>query len=327
MEATVIESERRTLLNGQITMADRNKILMAPIIYYNLLERPLTALEIFKYLRADSPEISFFGVRQQLEETAKISRQNGLYFLTSRQALIATRQKRLKLAQLKWKKLKRLVRFLTLAPFLKLVAVTGSLTAYNAKESSDFDLLIILKKNRLWLGRLLLTGLIGMLRKRRHGNLTRDRICLNCYLTEENLEITAKIKPRDFHSAQEYGRLTPILEIEKGIYTNFIQANMWLADFLKNYPWPNNINAKKIQPPVIFNLIRQIFEWLLGGQTGDRLEKVAGKWQNKRINKKRQDEQPGLDQVFVSNNCLMFHPQSKSDKLMKEFNLKMQQLN
>lgn len=308
-------------------MTDQEKSTIAPLVYYDLLEHPLTALETFKYLRANGPEISFSDIRQRLKKMPEIEQQNGLYFLAGRKILIATRQKRLKLTQLKWKKLKKLGRFLALTPFLRLAAVTGSLTAYNAKELSDFDLLIILKKNRLWLGRVLLTGLVGILRKRRHGQVTQDRICLNCYLTEESLEVTKEIKPRDFHSAQEYGRLTPLLQIKKGIYSNFTQVNLWLADFLKNYPWPNNVNAKKIQPPIIFNLIRQALEWPLAGKIGDWLEKIAGQWQSERINKKRQDEQPGRDQVFVSNDCLMFHPQSKSDKLMREFNLKMQQIN
>lgn len=317
-------------------MTIQEKSIIAPLVYYDLLDRPLTALEIYKY-QAKSNEgqepsgAAFSQLREILKNSSSLKNQltekNGLYFFKNREEISQVRSSRLKITQLKWKTLKRLNRFLALAPFLKLAAVTGSLTAYNAKEQSDFDLLVILKKNRLWLGRLLLTGLVGIMRRRRHGNLTQDRICLNCYLTEESLEITKQIKPRDFHSAQEYGRLTPILEIKKGIHLNFVHANMWLSDFLKNYPWSNDINAKRIRPSISFNFIRQIFEWLLGGKVGDRLEKITGRWQGQRINKKRLKEQTDLDQVFVNNDCLMFHPQSKSDRLMKEFNLKMQQLN
>jgi len=311
-------------------MIQTDRAILAPLIYYDLLDRPLTALETFKYLRAKGPEISFFGVWQELKKSSTLKnhlqRKNGLHFLTGRETLMPIRQKRMKLAQLKWKKLKRFSKYLALVPFLRLVAVTGSLTSYNTKEQSDWDLLIIIKKNRLWLGRLLLTLLVGALGKRRHGNLTQNKICLNCYLTEENREITAEAKPRDFHAAQEYGRLTPILEANKVIYANFINANSWLNNFLKNYPWPNSHGAKKIQPPIIFIRLRQITESLLGGRVGEALERATAQWQNKRINKKRQNEQPGLDQIFVSNDCLMFHPQSKSDKLMKEFNLKMTRL-
>lgn len=304
-------------------MTDTKETVLASLVYYDLLDRPLTALEIFKYLQAPGPEISFFGLRESLKNSRLIGQRHGLYFLPGRQAVLKIRQKRLKLSQLKWKKLKAAGRYLPLAPFLRLVAITGSLTAYNSKEASDFDLLIVIKKNRLWLGRLLLTGLISTLGQRRHGEFTRNRLCLNCYLTEENLEIAANAKPRDWHAVQEYGRLTPLLENTGDIYKNFIQANSWLADFLKNYPWSNNQTAKKIKPLIIFIWLRQISERLLGGRVGDGLENLVARWQKERINKKREGEQPGRDQIFVSDHCLMFHPRSKSDRLMKEFNLKM----
>lgn len=300
--------------------------ILAPLIYYDLLDRPLTAVEIFKYLRAGNPEISFFSLREFLKKTGSVSQCHGLYFLPGRQDTLKSRQSRLKFSQLKWKKLKSVGRYLALAPFLRLAAVTGSLTAYNAQLASDFDLLIILKRDRLWLGRLLLTLLIGALGKRRHGALTQNRLCLNCYLTEDNLEITGQAKPRDFHSAQEYGRLAPLLEIQPGLYKKFIQRNLWLADFLQNYPWPNEIGAKKIRPAIFFSWPRQIIEWLLAGWAGERLEKLSGRWQKKRINQKRQSEQPGQDQIFISDTCLMFHPQSKSARLMREFNIKMEQI-
>ena len=138
-------------------MTQQPKALMAPLIYYDLLERPLTALEVYRYLRADASELSFFSACKELKTIAAesnfIRANNGLYFLAGRENIIKTRAKRLKLTQLKWKKLKRIGKYLALVPFLRLVGVTGSLTSYNTKEQSDFDLLIIIKKNRLWLGR------------------------------------------------------------------------------------------------------------------------------------------------------------------------------
>lgn len=309
-------------------MTNSDRAILAPLVYYNLLERPLTALETFKYLRADGPEISFFTVWQNLKSSEalknSIRQKNGLYFMAGQEALIAVRQKRMKLAQLKWKKLKKIGRYLALVPWLRLAAVTGSLTAYNTKENSDFDLLIILKKDRLWLGRFLLTGLLGLMGKRRHGQKTQDRVCLNCYLTEGNLEITAQAKPRDWHSAQEYGRLTPILEIFPGTYAKFIRSNYWLNKFLKNYPWPNGQNAKKISAPALFHKLRRLGEFILKGRRGEWLESLAARCQKERIHKKRRNEKSSeANQVFVSDWGLMFHPQSKSDKLIKEFNLKM----
>jgi hypothetical protein len=306
---------------------DLEKKIISTLVYYNLLDRPLTELEIYKYLLGPSREVFFFDFRQVLANLVmgkNILAENGLYFLSGRSDLIKIREKRLKLAQLKWKKLGKIGRWLALVPFIRLVAVTGSLTAYNTRPGSDFDLLIVAKSGRLWLTRIFTTALLAMLGKRRHGQLTQDRICLNCYLSDESLEIKAEAKPRDFHSAQEYGRLTPILEIEPGLYQKFIRANNWLGDFLEFYPWSNEQTAKKIKPAKFLSISRRLAEWLLKGKIGDWLENWFGRWQTRRIRQKN-ETQPS-DQVYVSNQCLMFHPQSKSYELMKRFNFKNKQL-
>jgi len=309
-------------------MTNLEKSIIAPLFYYDLLDRPLTVLEIFKYLAAPVQGADFFEIKQILERSdflkKVVENKQGLYFLKDRRDLMAVREKRLKISQAKWKKLIKISRWLVLVPFLRLAAVTGSLTAYHTRQESDFDLLLVVQNGRLWLARTLTTALLATFRARRHHRLTRDRICLNCYLTSEHLEIKEEAKPRDFHAAQEYGRLTPILEIKPNPYQKFIQTNGWLKNFLGLYPWSASQTANRIKPNKFLGILRQILEWLLSGKIGDGLEKVLGAWQTRRI---RQKNETGLaDQVYVSEQCLMFHPQSKSYELMKRFNGRMEQL-
>lgn len=310
-------------------MTPLEKAIIIPIIYYDLLDRPLTALEIFKYLPALKPEVSFFEIQQTLANSdwlkKHLTASHGLYFLTGRDKLINLRSERLKLASLKWKKLRGLIKKLTLVPFLRLVAITGSLTAHNTQPDSDFDLLVVAQNNRLWLARTFLTGLTGLLGIRRHHAITRDRLCLNCYLTQDGLEIKEEAKPRDWHSAQEYGRLTPVLEIERGLYQKFSAQNSWLKEFLSSYPWPNFVGAKKIKPSRLLSLARRVIEWALNGSIGKRLEETLGQWQSRRIRQKNEN-QPA-DQIYISPTCLIFHPHSKSYELMQLFNKQLANLN
>lgn len=308
-------------------MSTLEKDTISTLIYYNLLDRPLTELETYRYLLGPSQKVSFFEFQKALANlvaTKRIVTQQGLYFLPGRSSLLAIREKRLKLAQVKWRKLKKLARWLAFVPFLRMAAVTGSLTAYNTRSESDFDLLIVAKTGRLWLARSFVTTLTALLGVRRHGHLTKDRICLNCYLTEDSLEIKPQAKPRDFHSAQEYGRLTLLFETEAGIYQNFLISNAWLEEYLNSYPWPNQKTDKEIPINKIANRCRRLAEKLLSGKIGERLEKKLGAWQTSRINQKS-ETQPA-DQIFVSQNCLMFHPQSKSYSLMRKFEEQIAQL-
>ncbi|HAI63061.1 TPA: hypothetical protein DCL89_02425, partial [candidate division WWE3 bacterium] len=46
-----------------------------------------------------------------------------------------------------------LIKFLGGIPWIKMIAVTGSLAAYNPEKDSDIDIMIITGKNRVWLTR------------------------------------------------------------------------------------------------------------------------------------------------------------------------------
>jgi len=314
-------------------MTTQEKSLIAPLVYYDLLDRPLTILEIYKYQsRAEStPSVFPLAKTRKLLKNSpflnnQLAEKDGLYFLKGRKEIIDTRSYRLKISQNKWKKIKKITRQLGLIPFIRLAAVTGSLTAYNATPESDLDVLLITKTNRLWLTRLLSIGIIGLLGQRRHDQVTKDRLCLNCYLTEENLEIKPEKKPHNWHSAHEYYRLTPVLELTSGTYQKFINQNGWLAIFFQNHPWPNKQLNYKTSISCPANWFRHFFEWVLCKRIGNWLEKKSGNWQKQRIRRKSLGQAEPNDQIYASDCCLMLHPRSKSYQLNNNFNLKMQQL-
>ena len=317
-----------SLTASKIPPSDLEKAIISTLLYYDLLDCPLTALEIFKYLSYQKNNVSFFRLRENLKQSvflnAACESDQGLYFLKDRGKLVNQREKKLKISQIKWKRLKAAARSLAFIPFLHLADVSGSLTFHNANEQSDFDLLIITQNNRLWTARILIMAVLGIMGKRRHGSHTKNRFCLNCYLTENNLEIKKENKIRDMHSSQEYGRLTLLLEKKTGLHAEFLENNNWLKKFLNNYPWPNCQTAKRISVSRLAQKISRLAEKILSGYWGDQIEKKLGDWQTKRIKAKTKNEP--TDQIFCSNSCLMFHPQSKSYSLMEKYDKRMQEI-
>lgn len=296
------------------------KAIIETILYYDLLQRPLTPLEVFKYSSGKGQRFSFFELQTALADNPLLEKKKGLYFLKGKDELVLERERRTKLAQVKWRKLKNALRFLSFIPFIEMVAVTGSMTAYNTKKQSDFDLLITCRQGRLWLTRIFVTLVSGVIDKRRHGQKTKDRLCLNCYLAHDGLEISEEAKTHNFHSAQEYGRLIPVFENKQGLYEFFVSKNKWLAEFLNNFPWPKE-NLYKIEQNPFCGKVAGFFEWVLGGKAGDWLERISGKMQLERINEK--NENLPSDQIYVSSRSLIFHPQSKSFELMANLNKKL----
>lgn len=312
----------------------REKSIISPAIYYDLLDRPLTIMEIYKYQAGgneqNSPPASLSQIIKTLRDSSflknRLTEKNGLYFLQNRQKLLAIRAHRLKISQLKWKKIKKAGQWLTLIPFVRMAAVTGSLTAYNANPASDLDILLVVQPRRLWLARLWTIIIIDLLGQRRHGQIIQDRFCLNCYLTENHLEIQPEAKPRDWHSAHEYRRLTPITEQRFGLYQNFIDNNKWLTDYFSVCPRINQQTSHRAASRHFFNLGRRLLEQLLSGRMGDWLEKKSGDWQKQRIAGKTSRQANPDDQIYVSDDCLILHPRSKSRRLNNAFNLKTQAL-
>lgn len=123
-----------------------------------------------------------------------------------------------------------------------MIAVTGSLAMENCSEDSDIDLLIITKKNSLWLTRILVYILLNasgqLLRKPRVKN-ERDALCLNMWLDESDL--IWRRNDRNIYTAHEMAQITPLFNKGK-TYEKFINQNKWILDY-----WPNSvrISSKK----------------------------------------------------------------------------------
>ncbi len=307
--------------------------IISTLLYYQLLERPLSGVELFKFLAADAlgkpPNFGDFFVQINKNRLpgSLIEEYNGYYFLkgSDQKKMFAWRQERAKISQLKWKRVKKTAKILQIIPFIEMIGITGSLSLDNAKEGSDLDLLIALKPGRLWTGRLAVTFVLNILGLRRHGSKTKDKICLNCYLASPSLEIKPQAKHRDLHSAQEYARLIPIWPPAATKPQSFHSANIWIKNFIANHPWPDDVNLKTVSPNVWLGAARGAAEFFFSGALGDKIEKWLGQWQTRRI-KSKITKGTLADQIYFSNECLMFHPRSKSMTLLTEHNSRLNEL-
>lgn len=75
-------------------------------------------------------------------------------------------------------------RFFPYIPFVRGVALIGSVARENASPASDIDVRIVYAKGWLWTTRLLVTAFTHASGKRRHHTSIRDRLCLNYYVAE-----------------------------------------------------------------------------------------------------------------------------------------------
>ncbi len=208
------------------------KNILATVTYYDVLDMPLTAFEIWKHLMVQEPDqpdservctlADVFRVLASGTLASKIEEQNGLYFLPGREGLIASRIRAEKISVSKLKRMRRLAALLASVPYLRMLGVTGSLAMKNGTRESDWDMFVVLRSGKIWIGRTILTGFLHFIGKRRHGNKIQDRACLNYFVTEDNLEIGTK----DLFSAHEYRFFIPLLHFD--LFQIFELKNRWI---------------------------------------------------------------------------------------------------
>lgn len=295
-----------------------SKYILTTLAYYDVMDYPMTAFEVWKYLTRISSEdgkVEKFSLAEIIEclKDEKLNKfieeYQGYYFLRDRKNLVGQRIERNKISEYKFKIVRRVVWWLRFVPFVRGVAVAGRLAMKNAQVQSDLDLLIVLQRGRIFTGRLMATVLVHILGKRRHGKKIKNRICLNHFVTDE-FAIAAK----DVFSAHEYSFLTPVFN--RDIFLEFQRNNVWIKNYKVNFE-ASSANLKIVPDSDASRWIREFLEKILHA---DSVENFLKNWQKQRINKNPKSRQIG-GVILADDSELAFWPNfaNQGPKVFEKF--------
>ncbi len=315
------------------------RLILLTIIYYDLLNKPLTSFEIWKYLIKPSslrtldnfeqmPKCSLFDVIDTLEKSIYlnnlISQRNGFYFLKYRSDdFFHYGIKIQKICAQKIKKIRRYINLIKYLPFVRAIFLSGSVAMGYATERSDLDVLIVAKNRRIWLVRAMTAGvtfLFGIKRMPDELSKYKDKICLNHFITTESLSIPFQ----SIYTAQIYARLLPLYD-EGNYFEKFYKKNQWIKNYLINYEiFMESIEAafkgnEKIPFfKKIFEMWFGIFDFFFGS-----LIKRIQTWLIKRNPKTYQSG----GRIIFNDQMLEFHPNSKEKDIIENYNKKIIEFN
>lgn len=305
-------------------LSDLAKNILTTVVYYDVLDYPLTVFEMEKYLiRAEMQNpgaeekldlVQTMRVLESEELKNLIEKYQGFYFLPNRQELVAQRLERNKISEKKIKIALRVVRWLRFVPYLKMVAITGRLAMKNAEVKSDLDLLVIIKKDKLFTGRFLVTALVHLMGQRRYGEKIKNRICLNHFLTDEFLTETQSL-----FSANEYSFLLPVF----GNFSGFYAKNSWIKEFKPNF-CEDLESAKNMKDSLFSKTVRSFFEKILDFKF---VEDALSHWQKEKIRKNPKTSQKG-SVIICNEKELAFWPnfENQETKIFEKFSQKLEAL-
>ncbi|MCB0034452.1 MAG: hypothetical protein KDE51_10555, partial [Anaerolineales bacterium] len=135
------------------TLAPLEQAIWRTVAYVDLFDYPLTAAEIHRYLEGVAATRT--EVETLLAQGALLGdhlAQTGIYFhLLGREESVAIRRQREAHSQELWSYARQYGRLFAQLPFVRMVAVTGSLAMNNVGDEADIDYFIVTENARLWL--------------------------------------------------------------------------------------------------------------------------------------------------------------------------------
>ncbi len=236
--------------------------ILASLAYFDIFNYPLTSGEIFLFLKNKYEQPEFDMALKCLVGNRHIFQFGGFYSLKDDYAVIDRRIKGNKKAAELISIAEKVSDWLIKFPYVRGIAISGSLSKNFADDNSDIDLFIITAKNRLWIAR----TLMHLFKKLTYLVNKQDYFCMNYYVDEEQLEIVEKT----LYTAIEIVTLIPLQG--DNVIERFYAANTWTRNYL-----PNKImrvsSAKTVKP----SLLKLAIEALLNNRIGNFIDNILMK--------------------------------------------------
>ncbi len=252
---------------GVLHAASLREAIRWTVTYGSIFDYPLTRDEVYRYLMA--PGGSRAEVDAAIDDALMRGNElesNGRFLYPSGQCnLVSTRLRRAGCARAARAHARRYARLIWMLPYVRMVAITGSLAMDNVEDGDDIDLMIVTEPGRLWMTRGMILVVVKLAQVRGH------TLCPNYILSSRALTL----QQRDTYAAHELAQMDPI----HGRYTalRLWSENAWCREFLPNAQWRGD-DGTVDELPWILTTVKALAERVLRLPPGSWIEG----WEQKR---------------------------------------------
>lgn len=301
----------RSTGNVQNEDALLQQAILQTLVYADLFDYPLTPHEVVRYLGVSAEPATIVAQLNRSAASGMVVCHNGYVALPGRAELFDLRARRELAAARQWPAARRYARWLALVPFVRMVAVTGTLAVNNVEAADDIDLFIVTRPGRLWLCRALVVLLVRL------AALAGDDLCPNYFLSEQHLAFD----DHTLFTAREVTQMVPLYGADA--YWRIRQLNTWVETYLPqagDQPQPNHHRGRRhqtwIEPGPLERAIKRTAEALLGGALGAQLERWEMQRKVLKFNAMAQGR--GGSVVFTAD-CCKGHFDHHDQRILREF--------
>jgi hypothetical protein len=261
--------------------------ILKVLAYFDVFNYPLTAVEINSFLLAP---VDYLHFNQQLELliTEKIIFKSGdFYSLKKDHLLVERRCKGNEFAKKQMITAAKAASILSHFPYVRALAISGSLSKNYSDEKADVDFFIITAPNRLWIAR----TIMHLFKKLSFLAGKENWFCMNYYIDESMMEIPEK----NIFTAMEIVTMIPMYghETFPAFYTN----NQWTKDY---FPGKEVINCKSLESKKGF--FARSVEKIFNGKTGNAIDNWLMNLTDKRWKRKTEAHRVNMRGITMTLN-------------------------
>lgn len=280
-EICLTEAHAGSIVSFNMFIGDLKRAVLEALAYSDIFEFPLRLEEIYRYLPLPANVQQVMDALKLLD--GQVRTKGGYYFLPGRAEIAEIRPQRERYSQTLLPVALKYGRVLGALPFIRMVALTGSLAVMNVSKNIDFDYMLVTVRGRLWTARAFALLLNRITRVFGH------ILCPNLIVTETALQWPL----HDLYSARELYQMVPITGMH--VYQRLINANLWAREYLPN-AFPESMSSTLQKTHAIQNLI----ELPMRGALGDRFEQ----WEmTRKIRRFSKQEGYGEETIFNAEVC------------------------
>lgn len=282
------------------------------LAYFDIFSHPLTEKELVNLCNISERE--FKSVSKQLLSEGKCYRSENYYSIQREvKTVVKQRLHKEQEAQKYFKKLPFYAKLIRRFPFVKGVAISGSLSKSVMYDDGDIDYFIVTDKNRLWIARtfLVIFKKLFLLNSRKY-------FCVNYFVDENNLQIADE----NVFTAIEITYLAPVYNAE--VFRKLKKQNNWTNSYIPDFKHPLELDEYHGD-----GFLKKVFQFLFIGKLGDRLDTYFMKLTYKRWQKKFKDfPKEKFDQTMRTNRGISkHHPRDFQNKVLREYKSRLAQFN
>ena len=274
------------------------------VIYASLFDYPLTLEQLHQtLLESDQTpqEILATYTSSEMLQTL-VEYREGFLFPRGRRELLTERHLREARSRAFLGRHHRLLTLVCALPYVRMVALSGSIAHLNLEGDGDLDLFIVTRGRRVWSVTVAVVILAKLMRQRR-------TVCANFVVADSQLTL----EQQDLFTANQVIHLKPL--VGQDVFSELLAANPFVARFYPNFQPP----ASSLQPRASSALARLkslieaafrapslLMELACRHAYGSYLRRRAGSWRSP-------------EQVRLQADCLKLHTRSHRRSILERF--------